>query len=655
MTLAPLSASLGPLGRQRGALFNPTKIAGGVLWIGSDRPPALVAYVAAVVARGATGLWLLDEASGAPADASGAGHPLTLNGAPTYRQVGPSEELPYAVSGWSAANFFSTNDAVFRRTGAASVGFWLRTSTPAAGMAPIAKDNTAVSTDRCWEFVTGAVTASRMTFYTFNGGSNFPLTASINVPTNTWAFYVGTYHPTNGMALFINGVSNATRAAGAAINAGTTPVTVGKRDISGAEAAWVGQLGGVFYAPSALTAADVQAIYESGLRMLAAMPNAFGGGATAAQANLARKQRLAAGTVVGHAGAGLDLASLTVPSNGHTLVLAGTPVTPTSPERFLTLVGGANRRILQQASSQIILNHTSGSSDMHMSGVPVPAVEAVMVGKSASDGSTVVWSDRTKSYRRYGQLGVPPTPASMTSGVLDNYTDYLSGFTGTWREQLIFDTALSDATIKRLIGWLAAKRGRVLTPATHVVVFDGDSLTVGFPAGPAYTDQVLVGLGWIFEAYNIGIPGQKISEIVVNSPAKVDPLYDAGMTNILVVWAGTNDLATGATAAAAYANLVAYCQARRAVGFKVVVATMLPRTYTGDAVGTETQRGSFNTSIRNGWATFADRLADLAADTTIGDAGDQNNVTYYDADKAHMTTAGYAIVAGIVKAAVLAL
>lgn len=51
--------------------------------------------------------------------------------------------------------------------------------------------------------------------------------------------------------------------------------------------------------------------------------------------------------------------------------------------------------------------------------------------------------------------------------------------------------------------------------------------------------------------------------------------------------------------------------------------------------------------------TFADALADVAADTRIGDAGDELNTTYYHlTDRVHLNNAGYAVVAPIVKAAI---
>lgn len=50
-------------------------------------------------------------------------------------------------------------------------------------------------------------------------------------------------------------------------------------------------------------------------------------------------------------------------------------------------------------------------------------------------------------------------------------------------------------------------------------------------------------------------------------------------------------------------------------------------------------------------AAYETALADVGADATIGAAGASNNVTYYS-DKTHLTTAGYAIAATLIKNAI---
>ncbi len=119
---------------------------------------------------------------------------------------------------------------------------------------------------------------------------------------------------------------------------------------------------------------------------------------------------------------------------------------------------------------------------------------------------------------------------------------------------------------------------------------------------------------------------------------------------MLCAWEVTNELFAGASAATAYANYVAYCQARQAAGFTVVAFTCVPRGADADF---ETRRQATNALIRTNYATFATRLCDVGADATIGVPGAQNNATYY-ADTTHLNDAGYAIVAELAETEVLA-
>jgi lysophospholipase L1-like esterase len=191
------------------------------------------------------------------------------------------------------------------------------------------------------------------------------------------------------------------------------------------------------------------------------------------------------------------------------------------------------------------------------------------------------------------------------------------------------------------------------------IVCDGDSITFGSgsTAGglKTYPYQLLSGLASnTYEGpFNLGISGQTAAQLVASYPNLGALAYQSGRTkNIYVAWAGTNDLYFGASAATAYNSYASWCALARATGYKVVAVTILPRSNSGTPGSFEADRQTFNTSVRNNYTTFADALADVAANTTIGDAGDQTNVTYYF-DLCHMTDAGYAIVAGIVKTAVL--
>lgn len=137
--------------------------------------------------------------------------------------------------------------------------------------------------------------------------------------------------------------------------------------------------------------------------------------------------------------------------------------------------------------------------------------------------------------------------------------------------------------------------------------------------------------------------------------AALDALIDPdAATNVLVVNCGSNDIAAdqrNATGEQAAADLAAYCADRQTAGWTVVVTTVLPRTSTGVGANYETRRTTLNTAIRADWATYADALADTAADTTIGDATDSDNTTYYS-DKVHLTFAGRHIAGPIIAAAI---
>lgn len=192
-----------------------------------------------------------------------------------------------------------------------------------------------------------------------------------------------------------------------------------------------------------------------------------------------------------------------------------------------------------------------------------------------------------------------------------------------------------------------------LTSDTHPqVVCDGDSIARGYGittiAGsmPAQLEA----LSTSYHVVNIGTDGKRIADMVSDGATRVDVIKDTTLfaENVVICQAGTNDLYTAITDV--YNNIVSYCQARQAAGWKVVVATILPRTEAGLRAGFETDRQTVNASIVSNWATFADALSDIGNDATIGQAASPNDTTYYS-DKVHPTAAGNAIIAALHKTA----
>ncbi len=194
-------------------------------------------------------------------------------------------------------------------------------------------------------------------------------------------------------------------------------------------------------------------------------------------------------------------------------------------------------------------------------------------------------------------------------------------------------------------------------PRIGVIVFDGDSLTAGSEATDPYPSQIMrsfdAGVIW----YNLGIGGLRIRDILDMAPTRVDRRFNPRLgRNVVVVWAGTNDLALwNHMASAVCRRLQQYCQERRDQGFTVLVLTMLPRCDKACLPGFEERRQSVNRRLRESWADFADGLVDVAADPLIGSPGCQSNLRYWVKGGVHLTNKGLGVVAGHVREALLAL
>lgn len=191
------------------------------------------------------------------------------------------------------------------------------------------------------------------------------------------------------------------------------------------------------------------------------------------------------------------------------------------------------------------------------------------------------------------------------------------------------------------------------------IVTEGDSLTAGegASAGNDWPAQLETLLGEPITLTNFAVGGSTLTNELAARAGDVDAalVQDAWTLNVCLPWAGTNDMkALGLTGADTYDLYLAYCQARQSAGYKVVAFTVLPRSGATVPAGFETERQAFNALVRANWATFADALADVAADYRIGDAGDEWGSVYFS-DGVHMTDRGYALIARMADFAVCGL
>lgn len=180
------------------------------------------------------------------------------------------------------------------------------------------------------------------------------------------------------------------------------------------------------------------------------------------------------------------------------------------------------------------------------------------------------------------------------------------------------------------------------------IVFVGDSLTTGALGTNPYNYYITLPTynGQTFNSYNIGVSGYRVYQMIDNAPA-LNGLYSRYTDlNIVVLWGGINDLKGGASAATVYSYLKEFAEHERRLGFKVIVATVI------SGVGIDVQRNELNALIRQNWPSFADGLADIAADPNLGVDGGYANSTYYQSDQVHLTDSGYSLVGSLVQPAI---
>jgi lysophospholipase L1-like esterase len=198
--------------------------------------------------------------------------------------------------------------------------------------------------------------------------------------------------------------------------------------------------------------------------------------------------------------------------------------------------------------------------------------------------------------------------------------------------------------------------------ANRTIVAVGDSLTYGTGVDmgtQSWTAQIAdaYGLTNVY-VHNDGVAGSQLDAMDTRAATGIDILPYTGVPTTLVIWGGTNDIAVGGQSASnTYNRLRTFIQNRKATGLyrKIVVVTAIPRADTS----TTTNMFAYNTLIRNNWTTLqadgADALVDLNTLAEFNADGDYNNTTYYNADKVHLTSTGYGVVATAIKAAIDAL
>jgi lysophospholipase L1-like esterase len=242
-------------------------------------------------------------------------------------------------------------------------------------------------------------------------------------------------------------------------------------------------------------------------------------------------------------------------------------------------------------------------------------------------------------------------------------------FQGVWGvSQTDRDTAANHRATTKLA--VARELPRHASDAAYdgVIAFIGDSLTIGTGGAGvvsrSYPYQVMESLNTTrrLDWYNYGSDATQLQNAITYAAKLFTApfnLWGAGKTYIAVLWMGTNDFAIGSrTVNQAYADLQTEVAALKAIGWKVVVVTAIPRS-TGT---TQASMDDFNGRIRANYATWAspaNALADPAVraqfDAVPNSTTDTNDAACYLSDHTHLTAACNALIAADVTSAIEAI
>jgi len=311
---------------------------------------------------------------------------------------------------------------------------------------------------------------------------------------------------------------------------------------------------------------------------------------------------------------------------------------------------------------------TTGSD---LQGVTVRAVFKgnVTVTWSMDTLDSLYFNNTLLTHSSVGNTGYYSQSRSMagvqTSGVFQlggvNAAHYgqpasLAQFSGFIYYAVFYNRVLTAAEVAANVAFInSAMAARGVTPSifdplvtSDSLVLDGDSQTSGCCTAPGTPYSLYTtfqpagswnvynqGIGGAFIGYN----GSNLTGLITGAPFAVDPLYaPAGSRNTVVIMAGVND--NGVTAES---GLAGYCRARKAVGWKCLVATMMSHT------GADAFKNTYDTWIRLNWHSFADGLIDVGSDPLLGADGAAANATWCDGTL-HPLTQGYAnLVAPIIQ------
>ncbi len=232
--------------------------------------------------------------------------------------------------------------------------------------------------------------------------------------------------------------------------------------------------------------------------------------------------------------------------------------------------------------------------------------------------------------------GVPTKPLRLLGAV-----NGIWPFGGEMAELGIASGSLSAAQRRGIEDWAAEYYGVTLTREKQgILLWDGNSLVDNIWRPHQFPELVTPKLNGKPRSVMRAIAGLQVQQMIDRAPKHVIPVYDREAPyNIIAVTEVLNSLAEGVSRENTFSQLVAYCQARRAEGWKVVVAPPLP-------CGAGIKQADLDwvkDQIVANWKTFADAIVRADLDPVLGSwdvwAKDKEAKVYRN-DTVHFTPRG---------------
>lgn len=255
-----------------------------------------------------------------------------------------------------------------------------------------------------------------------------------------------------------------------------------------------------------------------------------------------------------------------------------------------------------------------------------------------------------------GSLGLAVDNAIHIGGYRDG-TSF--NFTGFLCEALIYNQALARWQLDAIELYAAAKWGISPRP---VIVFDGNSQTYGYGLADYAAQAFPAQVEGLYPAdaqpvcLNLAVPSQTTRDMIADAAEQVDWNISPLVPNpTLVATEMINDFASGQSMASVQANWVSYCQARRAAGWRRIVApTIFPLSSARGGVSWETSfRQPMIAWLLANYRAWADALARVDLDPVIGPQAAADDTTLF-ADGIHLSATGCAVAAADIQAAIYA-